>query len=66
MHWRVVLVDPGARGVYLFDPIGCPFTGAEDEAIKEAYEGFQVEDLRLAVQSDSFNCSVYVAWIVKA
>ena len=65
MHWRVILVDPGAKGVYLFDPFGFPFTEGEAKAIKKAYREFQVRDLRLAVQSDSINCGVYVAWMAK-
>mmetsp|Transcript_11352 Transcript_11352/g.23703 ORF Transcript_11352/g.23703 Transcript_11352/m.23703 type:complete len:222 (-) Transcript_11352:340-1005(-) len=65
VHWRVVLVDPRSRGVYLFDPLGAPSTAAEREAMSKAYEGYEMEDLGIRVQNDGYNCGVYVAWLAR-
>ena len=64
-HWRVLMVDPTTMGVYLFDPLGHPFTEAECEAITMAYVGYEVVDLRFCVQDDSWNCGIYAAWVLE-
>ena len=64
-HSRVLMVDPPTLGVYLFDPLGIPFTSAEYAAITKAYEGYQVVDLRFCVQDDQWNCGVYSAWLLE-
>ena len=44
-HWRAVFVDPVARMVHMFDPMGRRFPQVEVDALGEAFGGYAILDI---------------------
>ena len=62
-HWRMYIVSYILQEVLLFDPLGEGFTSEEKSNIQAAYVGFTVNVWKQCLQSDEWNCGVWVAWL---
>ena len=65
-HWRVLIVSHVLREVLLFDPFGTPFSDRETHHIERAWQEYRVCDMQTKVQTDGYNCGVWVAWAAGA
>jgi hypothetical protein len=62
-HWRVMIVSHTLRQVMLLDPLGDGFTQSEIENVQHSYRGYNVTTNTKRLQTDGWNCGVWVAWI---
>ena len=62
-HWRVMIVSHVLRQIVLLDPFGNEFTRTEVNNIKQSYNGYTISSRTARLQTDSWNCGVWVAWI---
>ena len=61
-HWRVMIVSHKLKQVVLLDPFGGGFTEPEVNNIKHTYQGYVVNTRKARLQTDTWNCGVWVAW----
>ena len=62
-HWRVMIVSHILMHVTLLDPMGDDFSTEEIDSVKYAYSGYRISTYKNCVQTDGWNCGVWVAWI---
>ena len=62
-HWRVIIVSHNLRQVLLLDPFGDGFTNDEFDSVRYSYIGYNVSTWTKRLQTDSWNCGVWVAWV---
>ena len=62
-HWRVMIVSHVLREVVLLDPFGDEFTVSEFDNVKYSYSGYTISTWTQRLQTDGWNCGVWVAWI---
>ena len=67
-HWRVIIVSHVLRQVLLLDPFGNAsepygFTADEIDNVQNSYSGYNVSTCPERLQTDRWNCGVWVAWV---
>ena len=62
-HWRVMIVSHDLRQVLLLDPFGDGFTIDKFDSVKYSYSGYNVSTWTERLQTDGWNCGVWVAWV---
>jgi hypothetical protein len=67
-HWRVMIVSHVLRQVLLLDPFGDasePYGFITDEigSVQNSYSGYNVSTRPERLQTDGWNCGVWVAWV---
>ena len=65
-HWRVMIVSHHLKQVLLLDPFGNAsepygFTEEELDNVRNAYVGYSVSTSKERIQTDGWNCGVWVA-----
>ena len=62
-HWRLMIVSHAMKQVLLLDPRDDCFLDREIQNIRGAFVGYSLIDRKDFLQTDDFNCGVWVAWI---
>jgi hypothetical protein len=62
-HWRVMIVSHLLNHVTLLDPLGNGFTQEEISNIMDEYRGYEFSIWKQCLQTDDWNCGVWVAWL---
>ena len=67
-HWRVMIVSHVLRQVLLLDPLGNAsepygFTADEIDSVQNSYIGYNVSTCPQRLQTDRWNCGVWVACV---
>ena len=67
-HWRVMIVSHVLKQVFLLDPLGdgpepYGFTTEEINKVQNSYREYDVSTCPQHLQTDGFNCGVWVAWV---
>ena len=62
-HWRLMIVSHALKQIVLLDPFGDKFTNTEIRNVEQAYSGYTLTGRTEWLQTDEWNCGVWVAWI---
>ena len=62
-HWRLIIVSHAMKQILLLDPRDDCFSDREVRNIRRAFVGYSLTDRKDFLQTDDFNCGVWVAWI---
>ena len=67
-HWRIIIVSHVLKQVFLLDPLGdgpelYGFTTEEINRVPNSYREYNVSTCPQRLQTDGFNCGVWVAWV---
>ena len=62
-HWRLMIVSHALEQIVLLDPRGDDFSETEVRNIRGAFIGYSLIDRKNFLQTDGFNCGVWIAWV---
>jgi hypothetical protein len=62
-HWRMLIVSHVLNHVTFLDPLRYGFTREEIRNVKDAYRGYESSIWKQCLQTDEWNCGVWVAWL---
>ncbi len=69
-HWRIVLLDGCNQKAYTYDPYGNGFPNKLKQAMKQATDRTGIpwthKDMRYSLQSDGYNCGIWVLFLAHA
>ena len=62
-HWRLMIVSHAMKQILLLDPRDDCFSDREIQNVRSAFVGYSLIDRKDFLQTDDFNCGVWVAWV---
>ena len=62
-HWRLMIISHAMKQILLLDPMDACFSDRETQNIRRAFVGYTLIDRKDFLQTDDFNCGVWVAWV---